>query len=199
MSSRLFTTDEVDSSTRLLLEQTTSTPRCRSGECVHNQVVSISLAVLYFNLHFRCLALMHQENDQSSVTAEADGLLLDFAFGVINNSTRADGPMWNCGYIKRGSQECDSVLGPVYSLKLPSFKVNFFHPPYVSCAHVPRWPFDRATETDLFQGCEICLTEWGLGSVKTKQSSWVGHCHILGFTSSCNHNSTSGLQPTWNY
>ena len=28
------------------------------GECVHNQLVSSSLAVLYFNLHFRCLALM---------------------------------------------------------------------------------------------------------------------------------------------
>ena len=61
MSSRSFTTEEVDSSTRLeiLLEQTTSTPRCRSSECIHNQPVSISLAVLYFNLHFRCLALMH--------------------------------------------------------------------------------------------------------------------------------------------
>ena len=34
MSSRSFTTEEVDSSTRLLLEQTTSTPRCRSGECI---------------------------------------------------------------------------------------------------------------------------------------------------------------------
>ena len=30
-----------------------------SGECIHNQLVSISLAVLYFNLHFSCLALMH--------------------------------------------------------------------------------------------------------------------------------------------
>ena len=59
MSSRSFTTEEVDSSTRLLLELTTSTPRCRSGECIHNQPVSISLAVLYFNFHFRCLALMH--------------------------------------------------------------------------------------------------------------------------------------------
>ena len=61
MSSRPFTTEEVDSSTKLLLEQTTSTPRCRSGECVHNQLVSISLAVyvLYFSLHFGCLALMH--------------------------------------------------------------------------------------------------------------------------------------------
>ena len=59
MSGRSFTTEEMDSSRRLLLEQTTSTPRCRSGECVHNQLVSISLAVLYFNLHFRCLALMH--------------------------------------------------------------------------------------------------------------------------------------------
>ena len=59
MSSRSFTAEEVDSSTRLLLEQTTSTPRCRSCECIHNQPVSISLAVLYFNLHFRCLALMH--------------------------------------------------------------------------------------------------------------------------------------------
>ena len=59
MSSRSFTTEEVDSSTRLLSEHTTSTPRCRSGECIHNQPVSISLAVLYFNLHFRCLALLH--------------------------------------------------------------------------------------------------------------------------------------------
>ena len=59
MSSRSFTTEEVDSCTRLLLEQTTSSPRCRSGECIHNQLVSISLAVLFFNLHFRCLALMH--------------------------------------------------------------------------------------------------------------------------------------------
>ena len=41
MSSRSFTTEEVDSSPRLLLEQTTSTPRCRSGECIHNQLVSI--------------------------------------------------------------------------------------------------------------------------------------------------------------
>ena len=32
---------------------------CRSGECIHNQLVSISLTVLYFNLHIRCLALMH--------------------------------------------------------------------------------------------------------------------------------------------
>ena len=56
MSSR---TEEVDSSPRLLLEQTTSTPRCRSGECIHNKLVIISLEVLYFNLHFRCLALMH--------------------------------------------------------------------------------------------------------------------------------------------
>ena len=54
-----FVTEEVDSSPRLLLEQTTSAPRCRSGECIHNQPFSISLAVLYFNLHFRCLALMH--------------------------------------------------------------------------------------------------------------------------------------------
>ena len=72
MSSRSFTTEKVDSSPRILLEQTTSTPRCRSGECIHNQLGSIFLAVLYFNLHFRCLALLHQENDQSSVTAEAD-------------------------------------------------------------------------------------------------------------------------------
>ena len=48
MSSRSFTTEELDSSPRLLLEQTTSIPRCRSGECIHNQLVSISLAVLYF-------------------------------------------------------------------------------------------------------------------------------------------------------
>ena len=87
MSSRSFTTEEVDSSTRLLLEQTTSTPRCRSGECIHNQPVSISLAVLYFNIHFRCLALVHSENDQSSVTAEADGLQLDSAFGVTSGVT----------------------------------------------------------------------------------------------------------------
>ena len=88
MSSRSFTTEEVDSSTRLLLEQTTSTstPRCRSGEYIHNQPVSFSLAVLYLNLHFRCLALM-QENDQSSVTAEADGLQLDSAFGVTSGVT----------------------------------------------------------------------------------------------------------------
>ena len=87
MSSRSFTTEEVDSSTRLLLEQTTSTPRCRSGEYIHNQPVSFSLAVFYLNLHFRCLALMHQENDQSSVTAEADGLQLDSALGVTNGVT----------------------------------------------------------------------------------------------------------------
>ena len=87
MSSRSFTTEEVDSSPRLLLEQTTSTPRCRSGECIHNQLGSISLAVLYFSLHFRCLALMHQENDQSPVTAEADGLQLDSAFGVASGVT----------------------------------------------------------------------------------------------------------------
>ena len=86
MSSRSFTTEQVDSSSRLLLEQTTS-PRCRSGECIHNQLVSISLAVLYLNLHFRCLALMHLENDQSSVTAEADGLQLDSAFGVTSGVT----------------------------------------------------------------------------------------------------------------
>ena len=87
MSSRSFTKEEVDSSPRLLLEQTTSTPRCRSGECIHNQLVSISLAVLYFNLHFRCRALMHQENNQSSVTAEADGLQLDSAFAVTSGVT----------------------------------------------------------------------------------------------------------------
>ena len=46
MRSRSFTTEEVDSSTGLLLEQTTSTPRCLSGECIHNQPVRISLAVL---------------------------------------------------------------------------------------------------------------------------------------------------------
>ena len=83
MSSCSFTTQEVDSSPRLLLEQTTSTP----GECIHNQLVSLSLAVLYLNLHFRCLALMHQENDQSSVTAEADGLKLDSAVGVTSEAT----------------------------------------------------------------------------------------------------------------
>ena len=60
MSSRSFTTEEMDSSPRLLLEQTTSTPWCRSGECSHNwRLVSLSLAVLYFNVHFRCLPLMH--------------------------------------------------------------------------------------------------------------------------------------------
>ena len=59
MSSRSFTTEEADSSPRLLLEHTTSTPRCRSGECIHKQLVRLSLAVLYFNLHFRCLARMH--------------------------------------------------------------------------------------------------------------------------------------------
>ena len=59
MSSRSFTTEEVNSSPRLLLEQTMSTPRCRSGECIHNQLGRISLAVLYLNLHIRCLALMH--------------------------------------------------------------------------------------------------------------------------------------------
>ena len=58
MSSRSFTTEEADSSPRLLLEQTTSTRRCRSGECIHDQQVSLSLAVLYFNLQFHCLALM---------------------------------------------------------------------------------------------------------------------------------------------
>ena len=83
MSSRSSTTEEVDSSPRLLLEQTTSTPRCRSGEHIHNRLVSLSLAVvLNFNLHFCCLALMHQENDQSSATAEADGLQIDSAFGT---------------------------------------------------------------------------------------------------------------------
>ena len=87
MSSRSFTTTEVDSSPRLLLGQTTSTPRCRSGERIYNQLVSISLAVLYFNLHFRCLALMHLDNDQSSVTAEADGLQLDSAFGGTSGVT----------------------------------------------------------------------------------------------------------------
>ena len=84
---RSFTTEEVDSSLRLLLEQTTSTPRCRSGECSHNQLVSLSLAVLYFNLHFRCLPLMHKENYQSLVTAEADGLQQDSAFGVTSEVT----------------------------------------------------------------------------------------------------------------
>ena len=59
INSRSFTAEEVDSSPRLLMEHTTSTPRCRSGECIHNQLVSISLAVVYFNLHVRCLALMH--------------------------------------------------------------------------------------------------------------------------------------------
>ena len=87
MSSHSFSTEEMDSSPTLLLEQTTSTPRCRSGECVHNQLVSISLEVLYFNLRFRRLALMHWENDQSSVTAEADGLQLDSAFGVTSGVT----------------------------------------------------------------------------------------------------------------
>ena len=67
-----------------VLEQTTSTPG-ESG--IHNQLVSLSLAVLYFNLHFRCLALFHQENDQSSVTAEADGLKLDSAVGVTSGVT----------------------------------------------------------------------------------------------------------------
>ena len=86
VSSRSFTTEEVDSSSRLLLKQTTS-PGCRSGECIHNQLVSISLAVLYFNLHFRCLALMHWENNQSSVTAEADGHQVDSAFWVTSGVT----------------------------------------------------------------------------------------------------------------
>ena len=82
-----FTTEEVDSNPLLLLEQTTSTRRCQSGESIHNQLVSLSLAVLYFNTHFRCLALVQQENDQSSITTEADGLQLDSAFVVTSGVT----------------------------------------------------------------------------------------------------------------
>ena len=55
MSSRSLTMEEVDSSPKLLLEQTTLTP----GECVRNQLVSLSLTALFFNLHFRCLARRH--------------------------------------------------------------------------------------------------------------------------------------------
>ena len=50
MSSRGYTTEEVDCSPIVLLEQTTSTPRCRSGECIRNQLVNLSLAVLYFEV-----------------------------------------------------------------------------------------------------------------------------------------------------
>ena len=88
MSNRSFTTEEVDSSPSLLLEQITSTRRWISGEsCIHNQLVGLSLAVLYFRLHFRCLALVHKENDQLSDTAETDGLQLDSAFGVTSGVT----------------------------------------------------------------------------------------------------------------
>ena len=59
MVSRAFNTEEVDSSPIVLLEETPTTPRCRSGECSHNQLVNLSLSVLYFNFQFRCVALMH--------------------------------------------------------------------------------------------------------------------------------------------
>ena len=43
--------------------------------------------MLYFDLHFRCLALMHYEIDQSLVTAEGDKLQLDSDFGVPSKTT----------------------------------------------------------------------------------------------------------------
>ena len=42
MSGRSFTMEEVDSSSRLLLEQTVVTRQCRSGECIHNQAADAS-------------------------------------------------------------------------------------------------------------------------------------------------------------